>query len=106
LNYAFEEDPPLLSRSIDRRTQSRLHPALPPHRFQTDLSGKDVLEVSCGHGGGASYLARTMRPQSYTALDLNPSGIAFCTQRHRVDGLSFVQGNAQRLPFADASFDA
>ena len=36
---------------------------------QADLSGKQVLEVSCGHGGGASYLVRTLRPASYTGLD-------------------------------------
>ena len=38
---------------------------------QVDLSGKRVLEVSCGHGGGASYIVRTSGPASYTALDLN-----------------------------------
>ena len=32
---------------------------------QADLNGKQVLEVSCGHGGGASYLVRTVRPASY-----------------------------------------
>lgn len=73
---------------------------------QSGLAGKKVLEVSCGHGGGASYLTRTFRPRHYTGLDLNRSGVAFCTQRHRIDGLDFVVGDATQLPFADASFDA
>ena len=73
---------------------------------QVDLSGKRVLEVSCGHGGGASYLVRTLHPASYTGLDLNPAGIAFCRKRHNLPGLDFVQGNAEDLPFADESFDA
>ena len=73
---------------------------------QADLSGKRVLEVSCGHGGGASYLVRTLRPSSYTGLDLNPAGIAFCRKRHNLPGLDFVQGDAENLPFPDQSFDA
>jgi SAM-dependent methyltransferase len=47
-----------------------------------------------------------LQPASYTGLDLNPTGIAFCQQRHRVPGLSFKQGDAQKLPFPDASLDA
>jgi SAM-dependent methyltransferase len=107
LNYAFEEEPPM---------RLPLDPADEPDRpciqlyhhvaAQAELAGKRVLEVSCGHGGGASYLTRTFRPQNYTGLDLNRSGIAFCAERHRLPGLSFVQGDAERLPFADESFDA
>ena len=107
LNYAFEESPP---------SGLPLDPADEPNRAciqlyhhvatQADLSGKNVLEVSCGHGGGASWLTRTLRPQSYTGLDLNPTGIRFCQNRHHVDGLAFVQGDAQNLPFADHTFDA
>ena len=73
---------------------------------QADLSGKRVLEVGCGHGGGASYLMRTLHPASYTGLDLNPAGIAFCRKRHNLAGLEFVHGDAENLPFPDQSFDA
>jgi ubiquinone/menaquinone biosynthesis C-methylase UbiE len=37
-----------------------------------------VLEVSCGHGGGASYLMRIQGPAAYTGLDLNPVGSQRC----------------------------
>ena len=74
-------------------------------RPQADLSGKQVLEVSCGHGGGASYLVRTLHPASYTGLDLNPAGIGFCRKRHNLPGLDFVEGDAENLPFANQSFD-
>lgn len=46
-----------------------------------------------------------MQPVSYLGLDLDPAGIDFCRQRHPLEGLSFTQGNAQQLPFADATFD-
>lgn len=104
LNYAFETDPPVALPLLPEDEPNRACIQLYHHvASQTDLRGKDVLEVSCGHGGGASWITRTMAPASYTGLDLNPTGIRFCQQRHQVPGLSFVQGDAQNLPFADAS---
>jgi hypothetical protein len=38
---------------------------------ETSLEGKDVLEVGCGRGGGASYIARYLRPRSMTGLDFS-----------------------------------
>jgi len=107
LNYAFETDPPVGLKLEAEDEPDRACIQLYHHvASQMDLRGKEVLEVSCGHGGGASWITRTLQPASYTGLDLNPTGIAFCTQRHRVPGLSFKQGDAQRLPFPDGSLDA
>jgi SAM-dependent methyltransferase len=107
LNYAFEEAPPMGIPLVPADEPNRACIQLYHHvATQVELPGKNVLEVSCGHGGGASYLARTLQPKSYTALDLNPAGIKFCQQRHRVDGLNFVQGDAENLPFAADTFDA
>ena len=107
LNYAYEEEPPLGLPLAPADEPNRACIQLYHHvATQADLTGRDVLEVSCGHGGGASYVVRTLRPRSYTGLDLNPTGVRFCRQRHRIEGLSFVQGDAQSLPFADGSFDA
>jgi SAM-dependent methyltransferase len=107
LNYGYEEDPPmglpLAASDEPNRYGIQLY-----HRTatQADLSGRQVLEVSCGHGGGASYLMRTLCPASYTGLDLNRDGIVYCRKRHNLPGLDFVHGNAESLPFADESFDA
>ena len=107
LNNGYEEDPPMalpLSASDEPdRFGLQLY-----HRTaaQVDLSDKQVLEVGCGHGGGASYLVRTLGPASYTGLDLNADGIAFCQKRHNLPGLEFVAGDAENLPFSDQSFDA
>ena len=107
LNWGYEEEPPMdvpLAPSDEpNRACLQLY-----HRTatQTDLSGKRVLEVGCGHGGGASYLMRTLQPASYTGLDLNPAGIAFCRRKHNLPGLDFVRGDAENLPFPDQSFDA
>lgn len=107
LNYGYEEDPPM-ALSLTVSDEADRFPIQLYHRTatQADLAGKSVLEVSCGHGGGASYLMRTLHPASYTGLDLNTVGIEFCRKRHHLPGLKFVQGNAESLPFPDQSFDA
>lgn len=107
LNYAFETDPPLAipldaADEADRACIQLYHHV----GTQVNFQGKDVLEVSCGHGGGASYLTRAQKPAKYVGLDLNATGIAFCKKRHPLAGLEFIQGDAQNLPFPDSSFDA
>src|SRR5882762_6007781 len=107
LNIGYEEDPPMALPLAESDEPNRFHIQLYYRTAtQVDLSGKRVLEVSCGHGGGASYLVRTLRPASYTGLDLNRAGIDFCQKRHNLPGLDFVQGDAENLPFPDQSFDA
>jgi ubiquinone/menaquinone biosynthesis C-methylase UbiE len=107
LNYGYEEDPPMALQLASSDEPDRF-PIQLYHRTatQVDLAGKEILEVSCGHGGGASYLMRTLHPKSYTGLDLNTVGIEFCRRRHTLSGLSFVHGNAENLPFNDQCFDA
>jgi len=107
MDWAYEEDPPMDLPLTASDEPNRIHINL-YHRTatQADLSGKRVLEVSCGRGGGASYLMRTQHPAFYTGLDLNPNGIAFCQKTHKLPGLNFLEGNAEELPFDDQSFDA
>jgi fatty-acid O-methyltransferase len=107
LNNGYEEDPPMALPLAPADEPGRWAIQL-YHRVatQVDLSGKQVLEVGCGHGGGASYVMRTLGPASYTGLDLNPAGIAFCRERHNLPGMDFVRADAQNLPFPDQSFDA
>jgi ubiquinone/menaquinone biosynthesis C-methylase UbiE len=69
------------------------------------LRGLDVLEVSCGRGGGASYIARYLEPRSVTGVDICREAVKFCKEHYSVEGLSFSCGNALSLPFADNSFD-
>ena len=69
------------------------------------IAGRDVLEVGCGRGGGAAYIADTFSPSSLVGLDLLPANVKFCRHRHRHPTLRFEIGDACRLPFPDASFD-
>jgi SAM-dependent methyltransferase len=106
LNYAYEEEPPMTIPLAPEDEPNRACIQLYHHvATAVPLRGKNVLEVSCGHGGGAAYLTRTLLPQRYTALDLNRAGVRFCQHRHRIDGLTFVQGDAENLPFEPGTFD-
>lgn len=106
LNYAFETAPPEALPLATEDEENRACIQLYHHvASQAQFQDRDVLEVSCGHGGGASWLTRSLAPLSYTGLDLNPEGIRFCQKRHPVERLQFLTGDAQRLPFPDASID-
>ena len=72
----------------------------------TDLTGRDVLEVGSGRGGGASYISRRLQPHSMTGLDFSSKAVSLCNRHRRVPGLAFVCGDALSMPFPDASFDA
>ena len=71
-----------------------------------NLAGKNVLEVSCGHGGGASFVKRYHHPQTYTAIDQNPKAINYNRKTHGALGIDFRVGDAQALDFSAEHFDA
>ena len=106
LNYAFETNPPLripLAPEDERnRPNIQLYHFVASH---ASLSGKKILEVSSGHGGGASYITRTFHPQQYIAMDLNAEAVAYSQKKHILPNLKFQQGDAMALPFADETFD-
>jgi SAM-dependent methyltransferase len=71
-----------------------------------DLSGRDVLEVGSGRGGGSELVARRHSPRSLVGLDFSAAAVKPCRRHRSAPGLQFVHGDAQAMPFPDASFDA
>lgn len=70
-----------------------------------DISGKDILEIGCGRGGGLDYITRTFKPATALGIDLEQKAADFGNKHFKVEGLSFKQGDAQHLPFDDNMFD-
>lgn len=70
------------------------------------VAGKRVLEVGSGRGGGSRYIARYYAPQSVVGLDYSSETVR--RARH-INGdtpsVTFETGDAEKLPFADGSFD-
>ena len=63
-------------------------------------TGRCVLEVACGVGGGLGLLAQ--QAQRVVGMDYTATVLA---QARHATPLPLVQGDAQSLPFADGSFD-
>src|SRR5262249_13419051 len=64
-----------------------------------DLTNLDVLEIGSGRGGGASYIKRYLKPKALTGIDFSDKAINFCKHTHDMDGLSFIKGDPESLPF-------
>jgi len=85
------------------------------HRLWKDLfvrrvrprAGEAILDMAGGTGDVAFRLAR--RGAKVTVADINPDMLAVGFERAKrrgVDGLIWAEENAERLSFADRSFDA
>ena len=69
------------------------------------MPGDRVLDVACGNGNAT--LAASKRFADVVGLDYVPALLAHGRKRAELDGLDaeFVEGDAENLPFDDASFD-
>ncbi|MBP0492351.1 class I SAM-dependent methyltransferase [Pararoseomonas indoligenes] len=70
------------------------------------LKAASVLEVGSGHGGGAAYVARHYAVDAVTGVDIARQTVRRAIRLNAgVPRLTFREGDAEALPFPDASFD-
>lgn len=69
------------------------------------INNTDVLEVGSGRGGGAWYIKHYLQPNTVTGLDIALNAVKMARNNYKSNGLFFVQGSAEKLPFANESFD-
>jgi fatty-acid O-methyltransferase len=72
---------------------------------QVDLAGKRVLEVGCGRGGGSRFISENFKPVEMVGLDLSSENIKTCKRLAKDLKLTYLEGDAENLPFPDQSFD-
>ena len=92
----------LLDQMEDLFQKRQLLPAI---EMSADLSGQSVLEIGSGAGGHSAAFAR--RGASVVALDITPERVMSTARKLDLisdDGRAY-QGDAENLPFRDASFD-
>jgi SAM-dependent methyltransferase len=104
LNYGFSSDPENTAIAADEPEFYCLR--LYEHTLRdTPVRGADVLEVSCGRGGGASFVARAYQPRRFVGVDLSEENLRLARGIAGQPNLEFVAGSAEKLDFADESFD-
>lgn len=62
-----------------------------------------VLDIGCGPGALTAELVRRLGAEQVTAVDPTPAFVEACL--HRLPGVKVQIASAERLPFADDSFD-
>jgi phthiocerol/phenolphthiocerol synthesis type-I polyketide synthase E len=67
------------------------------------VEGRTVLDVGCGRGGTAHVLHTYLRPERIVGVDLSAEAVAFCRRAHGY--ASFLEADAEAMPFRAASFD-
>lgn len=76
------------------------------HRYAVVLdvvTEKDVLDVACGEGYGSSIMADVAH--SVVGVDISDEAVQHASTAYKKKNLTFRQGSATNLNFADASFD-
>ena len=86
----------------ERYTQE---PYIPGFAKFSDSSGKHVLEI--GVGAGTDFMQWTRHGARATGIDLTTAGLALTRERAALEGTNvrLSQGDAEKLPFRNNSFD-
>jgi ubiquinone/menaquinone biosynthesis C-methylase UbiE len=95
--------------SVDAEADSPWHGLVRAHLQPSDLAVGRALEIGCGRGGFACWLARqSPRPACLVAADFSSSAVAMgrdFASRRGLQGVEWMQASIQALPFASASFE-
>ena len=107
MNYGYQpmRDPEPLP--LDEEDEpNRLYIQLYDYVLQdVDLTGKRVLEVGSGRGGGCDYVARYKKPYQLYGVDYSPKAIKLSQSFYSQPNLTFMEGNSEKLPFKPNVFD-
>jgi len=71
----------------------------------TTIAKKDVLEVGSGRGGGSYYMKKYMNANSVLGLEYLQQSVDISKRTFKIDGLDFIEGNAEHLPLSNESID-
>lgn len=98
--YSAEDDPVALLRAESRLRNPWVAQEI---RRKLGVSSADILDVGCGGGLLANFLGSL--GHRVTGLDASNDALAVAARHDFGQTVHYQQGDALRLPFADATFD-
>jgi ubiquinone/menaquinone biosynthesis C-methylase UbiE len=105
MNYGYDDTDQIIR--LDAHDESNRYSVQLYHHITSnvDITNKDICEIGCGRGGGLEYVTRLFSPASAIGIDLDKTAIAFSNRYYAIKGLSFLQGDAQKIKLDNSSFD-
>jgi ubiquinone/menaquinone biosynthesis C-methylase UbiE len=95
-NYGYWNEDTTSAREACENLMDRLMAMMPSRQGR-------VLDVACGLGATSRHLAHRFGAGNVTGINISPKQLEVC--RETSPGSHFVEMDATRLDFADASFD-
>lgn len=107
LNYGFTNDASEACSWIAPADESQKHHLnLVKHVVSgVALAGQTVLEVGSGRGGNCYYLSRYTGAERIYGIDRCEGNVRFCQAQHHLPSVTFLEGDAEQLPFRSETFD-
>ena len=105
MNYGYYNEE--LDIILDKDDELERYPIQLYHHLciQVELKDKVIVEVGCGRGGWANFIARYHKPKLITGVDLSPNAVSLCNKSYNLENLNFLVGDSAKLPFKDNSVD-
>lgn len=105
MNYGYHNNNQQIT--IDEQNEHNRYPIQLYHHLAStvEIKNKDIVEVGCGRGGGLSYVARNFSTASAVGIDRDKLAISFCNRHYKMNGLSFLHGDAQKLELENNACD-
>ena len=107
MNYGYSAFSYERNLELEKKDELNRYPLQLYYYLASKVKIKDtiMLEVGSGRGGGCSAIKKYLEPAKITGLDIAFNAVAFANKNLAKEGLTYIQGNAEKLSFSNSVFD-